>query len=126
MKAPARPAKRNASDSPKLRAVQLLGRWTRLAQGHISLGTGCSCGVGPGSIPVVDFEQDIIAYLSGKHARSADLAALFAKSRSGGEMPVGLADLLRAVAGGQGGAGSAALLDDLEQSIESFELAHRV
>ncbi len=125
MKAPARPAKRNTPDSPKLRAVQLLGRWTRLAQGHVFLGAGCSCGVGPGSLAVADFEQDIVAYLRGKNARSADLAVVFGAKGPGGETP-GLASLLRAIASGQGGAGSAALLDDLERSIESFERAHRV
>lgn len=112
MKAPPRPAKRNAPDSPKLRAVHLLGRWTRLAQGHVFLGSGCSCGVGPGSVPVADFEQDILAYLRSRHGRSVG-------------SPAGLADLLRAIASGQGGADSTALLRDLEQSIESFEQAHR-
>lgn len=124
MKAPTRPAKRNAPDSLKLRAVQLLGRWTRLAQGHVFLGAGCSCGMGPGSLAVADFEQDIAAYLRGKHARSADLAVLFGAKDSGAETPR-LDSLLRAIASGQGGAGRAALLDDLEQSIESFERAHR-
>jgi hypothetical protein len=113
MKAPIRPAKRNVPGSPKLRALELLGRWTRLAQGHVFLGAGCSCGVGPGSVPVADFEQDILAYLRSRHGGSV------------GDR-LDLAHLLRAIASGQGGAGSAALLNDLEQSIESFERAHRV
>ncbi len=127
MSKPARPAKRNTSNSAQLRALQLLGRWARLAQGHVILGTSCSCGAGVGSVPVADLEQDILNYLRSRHAGSSpELDALFvgeAGSRSG---PTKLVELLRAIASADAGLESfGAVLRDLEQSIESFERTHR-
>lgn len=116
MTARARPAKRNTTDSAKLRAIQLLGRWTRLAQGHVVLGAGCSCGAELASVPVTDFQNDILDYLRNRHG--AALAQLRA---------TGLADLLRAIANASpDAAGFGPLLRDVEQSIESFEATHRI
>ena len=116
MNARARPAKRNTRDAAKLRAIQLLGRWTRLAQGHLVLAAGCSCGAGLGSVPVTDFENDIVEYLRSRHG--AALGRLRA---------TGLTDLLRTIASApQDAASFGPLLRDVEQSIESFERTHRV
>lgn len=127
MIAPARPAKRNTSNSVQLRALQLLGRWTRLAQGHVVLGTNCTCGVGIDSIPVADFEQDILNYLRSRHAGSSpEIDAVFAGAAGSGSSPVNLGELLRAIASAHPGAERLRpVLRDLEQSIESFERTHR-
>src|SRR3972149_2521325 len=50
-----------------IRAMQLLGRWTRLAQGHIAFGGGCSCCGEFGNLQVMDMEQHILDYLDTKY-----------------------------------------------------------
>ena len=94
---------------PRVKAIELLGRWTRLAQGHMPLGGGCSCGAPAVSIRLSDLERDVLDYLAARHA-----SAQGAKT---------IADVLRAIATSDDTAGSA-LLADLERSLESFESAH--
>src|SRR5579864_6022800 len=50
--------------SPAVRALALLGRWNRLARGHLALGGGCSCGFG-GAITVTagDLESQLVEFL---------------------------------------------------------------
>src|SRR5690606_29293192 len=49
------------------RAIQLMGRWMKLVQGHIPLRGGpCACQLGMGSLAVSDFEEDLLDYLSGE------------------------------------------------------------
>lgn len=106
-----------SSDEPALLAMQLLGRWGRVAQGHVMLGSGCVCGASFGAVAVGEFEQDILDFLHGRHPRLAGFAA--------GE---NIAGVLRRLA--QPGSdfprdASAAVLADLARSIDSFEQAHR-
>jgi hypothetical protein len=95
------------SPSPAVLALRLLGMWNRIAQGHVALSLGCSCGVGSSSVRVQDFEEQIIEYLQGKHGRNTG----------------SIADLLTGIAK-SGGEGSMALLSDLERTIDSFEQQH--
>jgi hypothetical protein len=44
----------------RVHAATLLGRWRRLAQGHLPLGTGCSCGALAVNIRVADLERDLL------------------------------------------------------------------
>ena len=53
--------------SAAFEATRLLGKWTRLAQGHVMFGSGCSCGVGSGTLRLQDFEPQILDYLRTKH-----------------------------------------------------------
>jgi hypothetical protein len=94
---------------PAVEAVRLLGKWQRVSAGHVVFGAGCACGAGPTSVRVQDMEQDILAYLEGRHGRGA----------------ASLADLLSAMARERGSEGLA-LLADLERSLDSFEEMHRV
>ncbi len=90
-------------------ALRLLGAWRRIAQGHVALSTGCSCGVGVSNLRVQDFEQDILDFLGGRHGdayRKASIADL-------------LGDIART-----NDAKASGLLQDLERSIESFEQQH--
>ena len=105
--------KRKAQRDARIEAVQLLGKWTRLAQGHVLVGGGCSCGLVGANMRIEDFEQQIIDYLRGKHGaavnsdRIATVLQSIAKPTS--------ADAQK----------SLALLDDLNRTLESFDELHR-
>lgn len=73
-------------------------------------GAGCSCGAAATSVRVQDYEQDILAFLRGRHDVQAG----------------SIAELLTSM-GRQLGSDAKALplLADLERSIESFESLHR-
>src|SRR4051812_46602821 len=70
-KAPSRPvAKRSKKStvSPSIEAMQLLGRWTRVAQGHIAFGSGCACAGGDiCNLQAQDMEQHVLDYLDSKY-----------------------------------------------------------
>jgi hypothetical protein len=99
--------------SAALEATRLLGRWTKLAQGHVMFGSGCSCGVGFGNLRLQDFEQQILEFLHGRHGDSGHAT---------------VTELLRAIATQDSGKDSSArlaLLADLARSLDSFEELHR-
>jgi hypothetical protein len=97
--------------SAAVEATRLLGKWTRLAQGHVMFGAGCSCGVGFGNLRLQDFEPQILDYLRTKH---------------GIREFAGVAELLRSIATRSEAPGEPlALLADLERSLDSFEELHR-
>jgi len=98
--------------SAALEATRLLGRWTKLAQGHVMFGSGCSCGVGVG-VRLQDFEPQILDYLRAKHGDTGHTA---------------ITELLRAIATQDSGKESGArlaLLADLARSLDSFDELHR-
>ncbi len=98
--------------SAAVAATRLLGKWTKLAQGHVIFGSGCSCGVGFANLRLADFEPQILEYLRTKH-------------RVGGF--AGVPDLLRSIVkqSEEQHGGQLALLADLERSIDSFDELHR-
>jgi len=108
--------------SAALEATRLLGKWTKLAQGHVMFGAGCSCGVGVG-VRLQDFEPQILDYLHAKHGAAAVERAGYRQGEAGS-----VTALLRAIAT-QGAveqpADQIALLADLERSIDSFDELHR-
>ena len=107
----AKRAKQTAAPSAAFEATRLLGRWTRLAQGHVVFGSGCSCGAGFANLRLQDFEPQILDYLGTKHRVTGHAT---------------IADLLRAIAArGKGSADSAQLLADLARSLDSFDELHR-
>ncbi|TMH56675.1 MAG: hypothetical protein E6H62_04670 [Betaproteobacteria bacterium] len=109
--------------SAAVEATRLLGKWTKLAQGHVMFGSGCSCGVGFGTLRLQDFEQQILDYLHTKHGAAALERAGYRQGEAGS-----VTALLRAIAtqGAVGQpAGPLALLADLERSIDSFDELHR-
>jgi hypothetical protein len=92
-------------------ALRLLGAWRGLAQGHVALAAGCSCGVAVSTRRVADFEQDILEFLYAKHGA--------------GWRSESISDLLTKISKDRApGAGAAALLADLAGSIESFDQQH--
>jgi hypothetical protein len=91
-------------------ATRLLGKWTKLAQGHVMFGAGCSCGLGFG-LQLQDFEPQILDYLGSRH----DLGGF-----------ASVPDLLRSIAReGDGKGERLALLADLSRSLDSFDELHR-
>jgi hypothetical protein len=127
-KAAKSPSARQAPLPAPIRAMQLLGRWTRLAQGHIAFGGGCSCCGEFGNLQVKDMEQHILDYLDTKYraAKVEGVSRLLAE-RAGyraGESG-SIAELLRAMAGpGEQPLAAAQqqdLLSDLERSIDSLD-----
>ena len=89
----------------------------RLSQGHIALGAGCQCGASFGAVQPSDYEQQIVEYLLGKHPAVASI------EHSSLDWLLGVI--------GKGGTHltlreCTALLDDLERSVDSFEVVHRV
>ena len=97
--------------SAAVEATRLLGKWTRLAQGHVVFGAGCSCGVGFGNLQLADFEPQILDYLKTKHG-------------VGGYASV--SELLRAIVKeGEKAESRSALLADLSRSLDSFDELHR-
>lgn len=97
--------------SAAVEATRLLGKWTRLAQGHVMFGAGCSCGVGFANLRLADFEPQILDYL---------------KTRHGVTGHPDVAELLRSVVTrNEEGGKQLALLADLERSIDSFDELHR-
>jgi hypothetical protein len=96
--------------SAAIEATRLLGKWTKLAQGHVMFGAGCSCGLGVG-LGLADFEPQILDYLKTKHGVSG-----FA----------GVPDLLRSIVKEDDSTKERqALLADLSRSLESFDELHR-
>ena len=122
--------KRAAPRDPRIEAMQLLGKWASLAQGHVLIGGSCSCGVGGGNLRVEEFEQQILDFLGAKYSAGGNGAvARLMRERAGyetgkaGSLPA----LLRAIAAEPQEAGreSVALLADLKRTLESFDELHR-
>lgn len=126
-------AARMPDRNPAIEATRLLGKWTRAARGHVSLGMRCSCGFAPtaGNVQLQDFEIQILDYLFARHGGPAAgpmLARL--RERTGYRPGEGgsITELLRAIATEAPGDAvelQLALLSDLNRSIESFEELHR-
>jgi len=93
---------------PAVEAVRLLGKWQRVSSGHVAFGTGCSCGAAAISVRVQDYEQDILAFLHGRHRTQAD----------------SIAGLLTGIAR-KGARADLPVMEDLERSLDSFESVHR-
>jgi hypothetical protein len=98
-----------ASPAPAVLALQLLGSWNRLANGHVALSAGCSCGVADSQLRVQDFEQDILDFLRVRHP-----IALRADS-----IQTLLTDLAR-----HADDHARPMLADLARSLDSFEAQH--
>lgn len=125
----AAPAASTASaTAAPIQALQLLGRWTRMAQGSIAYGMGCSCCTGFDNVQVKDMEQHILDYLDSKY-RSAGTQALCALIAERANYRTGqsgsITDLLRAIAMQADKSVAAeeqlALLGDLSKSIDSLD-----
>ena len=107
--------KRKPARDARIEALQLLGKWTSLAQGHVLMGGNCSCGFAGGALQIGDFEQQILDYLNGKHADQ--------RANAGS-----LGELLRSIAAQPAGTDSGrwlSLLDDLKRTLDSFDELHR-
>jgi hypothetical protein len=113
-----------AGEAPALRAVNLAGKWARVAQGHVALsGMACTCGLGFVAIGIADFEQHLLDYLYTRHRDSPQMNAVFASSGYAEGASGSVPQLLRSLAAAAPPSADA-LLDDIERSIDSFETVH--
>ena len=103
-------SKRKGARDARIEAVQLLGKWTRLAQGHVLLGGNCSCGFAADNLQVADFEQQILDFLNGRYPAAGKSGSIHALLREIATEPKG---------------DSLALLTDLGRTLESFDELHR-
>jgi hypothetical protein len=132
--APGKGARKSTSaPSVAIESMRLLGKWTLLAQRHVSADMGCSCcsGIG-GNMRVQDFEQQILDYLHDKYdaAGNQHVVSLLARHAAFRREEAGsIADMLRSLAtrgvDETGDPAQAAdtlvMLGDLGNSIDSFE-----
>jgi len=87
-------------------AIRLLGKWQRVSGGHVVFAAGCSCGAAATSVRVQDYEQEILAFLKGRHGTEAgSIRELLTRVAKSGK--------------------TLSVLEDLERSIDSFESVHR-
>lgn len=108
-----------------LRALGLMGRWTRLARGHIGIAShiACACVLPFSSIPVAQIEEDLIDYLDDRHRAAPAAVAVLARARESGAAP-SLAALVRAIADAaarEAGTALAVLLDDIDTWLTGIE-----
>ena len=122
-----------AAPNAAIEATRLLGKWLRVAQGHVSFGMRCSCcmAISKGSIRAQDFELQILDYLFGKHRNpAAEPVLAMLRARAGyrpGEAG-SITEFLRAIATEAPEPEAElqlALLRDLDRSIDSFDERHR-
>jgi hypothetical protein len=112
-------------DAP-LKAMSLLGRWGRVAQGHVAFGGGCSCGGGMGPIHMSEMEMHVLDYLAAKYLSNAAVQSLLVDVAGYKPNEAGnLGEVLKAMATRSAGAVTTedqlSLLADLERSIDSLD-----
>jgi hypothetical protein len=127
----ARPEGRHAGAALAVQALQLLGRWQRVSNGHIALAAGCACGHGAG-VDLREIDELIFDFLQNRF-REVPVVGDFLRGQGftaqGREEPrASLALLLRSLAAQPDAlprvhAGS--LLQALDGSITSIEEQHR-
>ncbi|MSQ53632.1 MAG: hypothetical protein EXR28_17345 [Betaproteobacteria bacterium] len=112
-------------DAP-LKALSLLGRWGRVALGHVAFGGGCSCAGGMGPIHMSEMEMHVMDYLAAKYSDNSAIQSLLIER--GGYKPNeagSIGEVLNAIATRAAGAvkpeDQIAMLADLERSIESLD-----
>ena len=107
-----------------VQAMQLLGRWQRVRNGHLALSAGCACGISA-SIDLREFDELILDYLYNKFSSDATLCDFL---RHAAGVPAGpLAALLRRLATPPltlPPPQAQAVLQALEASIASIEEQH--
>jgi len=121
-------ASKGSSSAAPIQAMQLLGRWTRMAQGQIGYGGGCSCCVGFDNVQVKDMEQHILDYLDSKYRTEGAqaLCTLLAQRAGYRQAESGsITELLRAIAMQADRSVPAeqqlSMLADLGRSIDSLD-----
>jgi hypothetical protein len=127
-----RAPKKTTAAAPVL-AMQLLGKWTRVAQGHIAYGSSCNCcSADFGNLQAKDMEQHILDYVDSKYRAAGEAAVSDLLVRSAGYRhgeAGSIAELLRAIATGGGKPVAeqhqVTMLEDIARSIDSLDEAMR-
>jgi hypothetical protein len=108
-------------------ALQLLGRWQRVCNGHIAFANACACVFGA-AVELSDFDDLILDYLCNKFTAAPEVSAwIEAAAIPAPGTPASLRTLLRKIAASPGEVPDAqglAVLRVLEGSIASIEEQH--
>ena len=108
-------------------ALQLLGRWQRVCNGHVAFANACACVFGA-AVELNDFDDLILDYLCNKFADQPAIGAYIqASAVPAPQAPATLRTLLRKMATAPGeapGNQAMAILRALEGSIASIEEQH--
>lgn len=108
-------------------ALQLLGRWQRVCNGHVAFANACACVFGA-AVELNDFDDLILDYLCNKFADQPKIGAYIqATAIPAPDAPPTLRTLLRKMAATPGEAPdrqAMAILRTLEGSIASIEEQH--
>ena len=108
-------------------ALQLLGRWQRVCNGHVAFANACACVFGA-AVELNDFDDLILDYLCNKFPEQPAVAAwIKAAAAPAPQAPVSLRALLRKIAAAPAeapGGQALAILRALETSIASIEEQH--
>jgi hypothetical protein len=110
---------------PSALAMQLLGKWSRVSQGHVAFSMTCGCAPGFEGVAAMEFEEMIIDFIVNRHRAGFDaipeLGQLVAKP---GELGL-LAQLLTLMARQRFAPDIVRpMLADLKNSIDSFDSLH--
>ena len=108
-------------------ALQLLGRWQRVCNGHVAFANACACVFGA-AVELSDFDDLILDYLCNKFAEAPEVAAYIEEAAVPAPgAPGSLRTLLRKMAATPAAAPAGralAVLQALEASIASIEEQH--
>jgi hypothetical protein len=108
-------------------ALQLLGRWQRVCNGHVAFASACACVFGS-AVELTDFDDLILDYLCNKFADSPATGTYIQTTAvPAPDAPATLRTLLRKMAAAPGEAPdqqAMAILRALETSIASIEAQH--
>lgn len=121
----AAPAADEADES--VLALQLLGRWQRVCNGHVAFANACACVFGA-AVELNDFDDLILDYLCNKFAETPAIGVYIQATAVPAPDAAGtLRTLLRKMAAAPGDAPdrqAMAILRALETSIASIEAQH--
>jgi hypothetical protein len=101
--------------------------WSRLSAQHVSLATGCGCGIGGVDVRLEDFERDIADYLLAEAERLgvADVVAFLPSAEAIATDAHPVRDLLARLEAGEAPEAAADwLLPRLTRTLESFANLH--
>jgi hypothetical protein len=122
---------RKGTTAPPIEAMQLLGKWTRVAQGHIAYGASCNCCTADfGNLQAKDMEQHILDYIDSKYRAAGSTAVCDLLAQHAGYRHAesgSIAELLRAIATASGKSvrneDQLSMLADIGRSIDSLDEA---
>jgi hypothetical protein len=112
--------------SPSTYATQLYGKWARISRLHIGLGQGCICNINNVTLEANDFEQDISEYIFNKYSHNEHFNKWIVEQDNLSLNTNGIIlEILKKIAISPPSKKLAIeILEDIDQTISSFERVH--